>query len=400
MISERIQTIQTSPTVELAAKAIALKEAGQDMVDFSVGEPDFPTPAHIKQAAINALGQDRTKYTANAGMFELRRAVCKKLKGENNLSYSPQQILISSGAKHAFYNVMMSVIEQGDEVIIPSPYWGSYPEIVRLAEGVPVIVEAHETNGFHITAQQLKSKISSKTKAFVFCNPVNPTGAAYSEGQLQQLADVLHDTNILIISDEIYEKLLFDQIEFRSFAQVVSSAEKRAVIINGLSKAFAMTGWRIGYAAGPQEIIEAAAKLQSHSTSAASTISQYAAIAALNGPQEEMKKMVVEFQRRRDFIVKKLNNLPHLSCAVPQGAFYVFPNISAFFGKKYKGAVINNSKDFAAFLLDAAQTVVVPGSGFGAEGFIRISYSTSMAIIKEGIARIANALTDLQRENG
>ena len=392
MLSQRIKNIKSSPTVKMAAQAIALKESGQDIIDFSVGEPDFPTPQHIKQAAIEALEQDYTKYTANAGLLELRQAVCAKLQRENNLHYSPEQILISSGAKHALFNIMLSVIEKGDEVIIPVPYWGSYPEIVRLADGIPVIAETHEADGFHLPAEELQQKITPKTRAFVLCNPVNPTGAAYSQAQLLELAAVLEDRDIFIITDEIYEKLLFDKMEFHSFAEILPSAKERIVIINGLSKAFAMTGWRIGYAAGPQKIIEAASKLQSHSTSAASTISQYAAIAALNGPQTEMEQMVAEFQRRRDFIVKELNMIPGLSCNPPQGAFYVFLNISFFLGKKYKGTVLNNSTDFANFLLKEAGTVVVPGSGFGADDFIRISYSVSMQTLTEGLRRIASSL--------
>ncbi len=392
MLSQRIKNIKSSPTVKMAAQAIALKESGQDIIDFSVGEPDFPTPQHIKQAAIEALEQDYTKYTANAGLLEFRQAVCAKLQRENNLHYSPEQILISSGAKHALFNIMLSVIEKGDEVIIPVPYWGSYPEIVRLADGIPVIAETHEADGFHLPAEELQQKITPKTRAFVLCNPVNPTGAAYSQAQLLELAAVLEDRDIFIITDEIYEKLLFDKMEFHSFAEILPSAKERIVIINGLSKAFAMTGWRIGYAAGPQKIIEAASKLQSHSTSAASTISQYAAIAALNGPQTEMEQMVAEFQRRRDFIVKELNMIPGLSCNPPQGAFYVFLNISFFLGKKYKGTVLNNSTDFANFLLKEAGTVVVPGSGFGADDFIRISYSVSMQTLTEGLRRIASSL--------
>lgn len=395
MISDRIKKIRSSPTVQLAAKAIALKEAGEDIIDFSVGEPDFPTPEYIKRAAIEALAHNATKYTENSGLLELRRAVCKKLKKENNLLFSPEQVLISSGAKHALFNVLLSIIGKEDEVIIPAPYWGSYPEIVRLAEGIPVFAKTQESNGFHLTAKELERKITLRTRAFILCNPVNPTGAAYAEDQLKELAAVLRDRDIFIISDEIYEKLLFDEMLFYSFAEILPSAKDRLIIINGLSKAFAMTGWRIGYAAGPREIVAAAAKLQSHSTSAASTVSQYAAIAALEGPQTEMKQMVLEFQLRRDFIVEKLNAIPGISCNKPQGAFYVFPNISSFFGKTYKGSIIKDSIGFGKFLLEEAKTVVVPGSGFGAEGYVRISYSTSLQNIQKGIRRISDALARL-----
>ncbi len=393
MINKRVKNIKTSSTVEMASKAIALKQQGVELIDFSVGEPDFPTAQHIKDAAIDALKKNYTKYTANNGMQELRLAVSEKLSNENHARYTPEQILVSCGAKHSLFNVMMALIEADDEVIIPSPYWSSYKEITHFARGKAVLVETEEANGFHITADQLDQSITASTRLFILCNPTNPTGAGYSADQLKALANVLVDKDIFIISDEIYEKLFFDNLQFVSFASLSEEIKQRTVLINGLSKAYAMTGWRIGYAAGPAEIISGAAKIQSHSTSAASTISQYAALAALTGPQQEMKKMIAEFQQRRDYLTDQFRNIPGISCNKPQGAFYIFPNISSFFGKEYKGKVIKDSYDFSAYLLEEAKVVVVPGAGFGANDFIRISYSTSMDNIKAGIARIKKALT-------
>lgn len=392
MISQRIKKIKPSPTVEMAAKAIALKEAGRDIIDLSVGEPDFPTPEHIKQAAQTAMAQNFTRYTANSGLLELRQAVASKLHRENELTYSAEQILISSGAKHALFNVLMSIVREGDEVIIPAPYWGSYPEIVRLAGGRPVFVQTPQENGFHIIPEQLEQAITSKTRAFLFCNPVNPTGTAYSQDQLSGLAHVLDKRGILIIADEIYEKLLYDGQVFTSFAAVSKDLKQNTILINGLSKAYAMTGWRVGYAAGPDEIISAAAKIQSHSTSGASTLSQYAAIAALNGPQEIIYEMLTEFECRRNFFIDRLQQISGLVCNMPQGAFYVFPRVSSYFGKQIKGHSINSSTDFANFLLEEAGVVVVPGAGFGAETFIRISYSTSLENLEKGADRIAAVL--------
>jgi len=396
MISQRVKNIRNSPTVEMAAKAIALKEAGEEIFDLSVGEPDFPTPEHIKEAAHQAMVSDLTRYTTNNGLNELREAVAAKLLRENRLNYRPDQILISAGAKHALFNVLMSVIRNGDEVIIPAPYWGSYPEIVRLAGGRPVFVATEQKNGFHITPEQLQNALSPKTRAIVFCNPVNPTGAAYDKEQLNALAQILDKQGTLIIADEIYEKLLYDDQKFTSFAALGKNINQNTILINGLSKAYAMTGWRVGYAAGPVEVISAAAKIQSHSTSAASTISQYAAIAALNGPQVEISKMVMEFQKRRDYFVSHLQDIPGIASNKPQGAFYIFPNISSFFGMMYEGVVINNSIDFANYLLDEAKVVVVPGSGFGADQFIRISYSTSMDKIEQSLIKIKTTLAKLK----
>lgn len=396
MISQRVKNIKASPTVEMAAKAIALKEAGADIIDFSVGEPDFPTADHIKQAAVQAMANNNTRYTANSGLRELREAVALKLSRENNLSYQTDQILISAGAKHALFNVLMSVIRERDEVIIPAPYWGSYPEIVRLAGGRPVFITSRQENDFRLTPENLQKAVTARTRALLFCNPVNPTGTAYNREQLIALASILDKRGIIVIADEIYEKLLYDGQNFTSFAALDENIQKNTILINGLSKAYAMTGWRIGYAAGPAEVISAAAKIQSHSTSAASTISQHAAVAALNGPQDEITQMVREFQKRRDYFLSELEKISGIIANKPQGAFYIFPDISSFFGKGHNNKHIRNSGNVANYLLDEAKVVVVPGSGFGADGFIRISYSTSIEKIKKGMTRLKSALANLQ----
>ncbi len=388
MLTTRIQNITPSATVSIAAKAIALKEAGKDIIDFSVGEPDFPTPDHIKQAAVEALKANHTKYTASNGMLPLREAICSKLESDNGLHYKPEDILVSNGAKQALFNTLLSVVQPGDSVLIPAPYWPSYPEIVKLAGGTPVLAGTDEVSGFHLSAEQLEAAITPATKVFLFCNPVNPTGAAYSKEQLQTLAAVVLKHNLLVISDEIYEKLVYDQLPFVSFAALHPALKERTVVINGLSKAYAMTGWRIGYAAGPRKIIEAAGKIQSHSTSAASTISQYAALAALQGPQDAVGQMLIAFEQRRDLLYAGLQSLPGLHCTKPQGAFYAFPDISFFINGSGRFSEIKDSVDFADFLLEEAGIVVVPGAGFGNDAHIRISFSTDLQQIQKGITAL------------
>ena len=393
-IADRVKRIKSSSTVTMAAKAIALQESGLEIIDFGVGEPDFPTPENIKTAAVTALTENKTKYTTNNGLLDLRQAICEKLETQNRIIYRPEQILVSNGAKHALFNVMMSLIEQGDEVIIPAPYWSSYTEITKLAQGSPIIVNTTEDSGFHINGKQLSVAITDKTKVFILCNPTNPTGAAYSKEQLRDLVEVLVNRKFYIITDEIYEKLFYDNQKFVSLA-AFDKLKDRTIVINGLSKAYAMTGWRIGYAAGPADVIKAAAKLQSHSTSAASTISQYAAIEALRGPQDEMFRMLSEFQKRRNYLMQRMESIPEITCQKPGGAFYVFPNISKYFGKKFSGKKISNSNELADYLLNEARVVSVPGAAFGAEGYLRISYATSISKIKEGVNRLTDALNKL-----
>jgi aspartate aminotransferase len=385
-----------SQTAKISAIAIQMKRNLIDIVDFTVGEPDFPTPSNIKKAAIDAIQKDLTKYTLVPGMVELRQAIINKLKNDNNLEYDLDNIIVTSGAKQSIFNIILSTVGKDDEVIIPGPYWVSYPEMVSIAEGTSVIVQTEEKNSFKISSQQLKDAITDKTKAIILCNPSNPTGAVYSESELESLAEVLEDKNIIIISDEIYEKLTYDDIKYFSVASISPTLKDKTVVINGLSKAYAMTGWRIGYAAGDKELIKRAVKLQGHSTTNAPTISQYAGIEALNGPQVEINKMHQEFERRRNFVFAKLHEIKDISCIKPQGAFYAFPNISAYIGRSYDGNQIRNSGDLAYFLINEAKVVLMPGSAFGSDDHLRISYATSMEQLEKGLSRIESALKILK----
>ncbi|MGE5438442.1 MAG: pyridoxal phosphate-dependent aminotransferase [Bacteroidota bacterium] len=396
MISERIKKIAASPTMKVAAKAIQLKAEGADLVDFSVGEPDFPTPEHIKEAARIGIDNNFTKYTVNEGMLELRIAIAEKLKRENNLEYDPKEILVSNGAKQALFNVVMTLVEEGDEVLIPAPYYVSYPEMVKIAGGKPVTVQTKAEDGFKLMPDALLDAINEKTKALILCSPSNPTGLVYTEKELEALGEVIKEKNIFVISDEVYEKLIYDDIPFASMASVSPELKSLTAVVNGLSKSYAMTGWRIGYAACRREIITGASKIQSHSTSGASSVSQYAGIAALSGPQDTIKVMNKEFKRRRDYIYEKLISVPGVRSTRPSGAFYIFPDLSSFYGKSFNGHTVNNSSDMALYILEKAKVAVVPGIAFGSDDHIRISYSTSMENIVEGVDRIISALGKLK----
>jgi len=396
LLADRINKLNVSPTMKIAAKAISMKAEGYDIIDFSVGEPDLPTPDHIKDAARKALDINYTKYTMNAGSIELRKAIAKKLKDENGLDYKLNEIIVSNGAKQAIYNAIMTLVDEGDEVIIPAPFYVSYPEMVNLAKGKSVVVNTKEENGFKITPAELREAITSNTKVFILCNPCNPTGTAYNETELKALADVLEDEEIYILSDEIYEKLVYDDFKFTSFASLGEKIKAKTVIVNGVSKAFSMTGWRIGYAAAVKEIIEGCNKVQSHSTSGACSISQMASDCALLGSKDFTINMVKEFQRRRDYVLSRLKEIPGITCHKPEGAFYVFPNISSYFDKEYNGTYVRNSYGLANYLLREGKVVVVPGEAFGGDNYIRISYTTSMANLKEGIDRIISALSKLE----
>jgi len=394
--SDRIKNISESQTVKISAKAITMRKAGIDIINLSVGEPDFPTPQNIKEAAKKAIDENKTKYTVNKGIVELRQAIAHKLKEENNLDYDFNNIIVSNGAKQSILMVMMSIVNKGDEVIIPAPYWVSYPEMVGLAEGISVFINASEENGFKITPQQLKDNMSANTKALILCNPSNPTGAAYTRNELEALAEVVEQEDIYVISDEIYEKLVYDDYRFYSIAALSEKVKKKTIVINGLSKAYSMTGWRLGYAAGPEDVIEGANKMQSHSTSNTSSISQYAGLEALTGPQYEISRMRSEFEKRRNFVLYKLDNIPGIKCQKPAGAFYVFPNVSSFYGKEYNGMFIRNSYGLAYYLLREAQVALVPGGAFGSDNHIRISYATSMENLEKGMTRITEALAKLK----
>ncbi|KUO59667.1 aspartate aminotransferase [bacterium BRH_c32] len=395
-VSKRINNIIESPTMKVAAEAKGMQARGEHVIDLSVGEPDFPTPRNIKDAAIEAIGNNMTRYTVNPGTVELRKAIQNKFKNDHNLDYTLNEIIVSNGAKQSIFNAVQSIIYIDDEAIIPAPYWVSYPEMITLAHGKPVIVETTEESGFKITPEQLKNSVTPATKLLILCNPSNPTGSAYTKEELEAIAAVAEEHDFYIISDEIYEKLIYEDYKFVSFAELNESMKKRTIVINGVSKAYAMTGWRIGYAAGPENIIKGINKLQSHSTSNASSISQAATVEALNGNQEVVEEMRLEFEKRRNYFYEVITSLEGITCYKPEGAFYLFPNIRHYFGKSTEVMKIEHSFDLSMYLLYEAKVATVPGSSFGAEGFLRLSYATSMENLIEGFERIKTALAKLK----
>ncbi|MDR2665894.1 MAG: pyridoxal phosphate-dependent aminotransferase [Endomicrobium sp.] len=391
-ISKRVQSIKPSLTLEIDAKAKALKQQGVDVINFGVGEPDFDTPTNIKEAAISAISSGFTKYCPVAGTPELKNAIINKLKRDNNLTYSHEEIIVSCGAKHSIYNVFQSIIDDGDEVIIPAPFWVSYTDMVILAGGKPVIIQTNDKTDFKVTSEEIEKILTSKTKAIIVNSPSNPTGATYTPDELKAIAKICVKHKVIIISDDIYEKLTYGNFKFTSIVEVCPEAKELTILVNGVSKAYSMTGWRIGYAAGPKNIISAMAKLQSQSTSNASSISIKASVEALNGTQDYVEYMRQEFEKRRNYIVERLNKIKGITCRKPEGAFYVFPNIKSLFGKAFKEKLINTDIEFADYLLDMAKIAVVPGSVFGLEGYIRLSYATSIENIKGGIDRLITIL--------
>ncbi len=395
ILSNRAKGLKPSPTLAINAKAKAMQAQGIRVVSFGAGEPDFDTPENIKRAAIKSIEEGFTKYTAVGGIDELKDAVIQKFQRDNQLTYKRSQILISCGGKHSFYNLAQALFDRGDEVIIPAPYWVSYPPMVALAEATPVIIETKEENGFKVTPEELKKAITPRTKALVLNSPSNPTGSAYTKKELEKIAEIAISHKFFVISDEIYEKIVYDGFEFRSIASLGEEIKGRTIIVHGVAKTYAMTGWRIGYTAGPEEIISAMSNIQSQSTSNPTSISQKASVEALIGPQEEVKKMVSAFTERRNYIVDRLNEISGVSCFKPIGAFYVFPNFSEYYGKSYQGKRLSNSTELADYFLDVAKVAVVPGVEFGADPFERLSYATSMKDIREGIDRIEEALRKL-----
>ena len=394
-LSSRISAIKPSPTLAITAKANALKAEGRDIIGFGAGEPDFDTPINIKMAAIKAIEEGFTKYTPVDGIVELKDAIIHKLQRDNQLSYSRSQVVVSCGAKHTLYNLIQVLCEEGDEVIIPSPYWVSYLDMVVLSGARPVIIKTNESQGFKMYPQQLEGTINEKTKVIILNSPSNPAGVVYNASELDALAKIVLKRGILVISDDIYEKIIYDGLPFSNITSVNEEMKNLSIVVNGVSKAYSMTGWRIGYAAGPEEIIAAVTKLQSQNTSNPTSIAQKAAVEALNGNQDGVAEMAAEFSKRRDVIVEKLNAIPGITCMNPQGAFYVFPDISALFGRSYQGRTISNSSDLAAYLLDEADVAVVPGVDFGHDDHIRLSYATSMKNIEEGLKRIQSAVMNL-----
>jgi len=395
-LAARVAKVKPSETLAITAKANALRAQGRDVIGFGAGEPDFDTPDHIKKAAIAAIEAGFTKYTPVGGTEELKDAIIRKLKVDNNLEYKRSEIVVSCGAKHSLYNLAQALFGEGDEVIIPAPYWVSYPDIVVLAGGTPVILDTLEKDGFKMKPEQLKAAITGRTKAVILNSPSNPTGAAYSPDDLKALADVLTPTDIIIISDDIYEKILYADYPFANMVTVNPNLKDRAIVINGVSKAYAMTGWRIGYAAGPEAIIGAISKIQSQNTSNPTSISQKASVAALNGDQSVVAMMVGEFRKRKDYIVAALNDIPGIRCLMPEGAFYVFPNVSGIYGRSFAGRKITDSTAFIEYLLDEANVATVPGAAFGSDAHIRLSYATSLKNIEEGVKRIKNAVAKLK----
>ncbi len=391
-LSKRVQAIKPSPTLVIDAKAKALKAKGIDIISFGTGEPDFDTPQNIKDVAIDAINKGFTKYCPVSGTLDLKNAIINKFKEDNNLEYTKEEIIVSCGAKHSLYNVFQTIFDDGDEVIIPAPYWVSYPDMAVLAGAKPVFINTTDKNHFKVVASDIEKVITKKTKAFILNSPSNPTGNTYTKEELTEIANVCVKNNLLIISDEIYEKLVYDNFKFFSIAQVSKEVKEHTIVINGVSKAFAMTGWRIGYTAGPKEIISAMTKIQSQSTSNPTSISLKAATEALNGNKDCLETMRKEFERRRNYIVERLNKINGINCLKPEGAFYVFPNISGLLGKEYNGKLVNTDMEFADYLLDEAKIAVVPGSAFGAEGYIRLSYATSMENIVNGIDRLEQSI--------
>jgi aspartate aminotransferase len=395
-IAKRAKAIKPSPTLAMAAKAKAMKAQGIDVVDFGVGEPDFDTPENVKQAGIRAIQSGFTKYTPAGGTDELKDAVVDKFKKDNGLSYERSQVLISCGAKHSLYNIAEALFDPGDEVIIPSPYWVSYPDQVILNDALPVIVETTEQEGFRVSAAKLEKAITKRTKAIILNSPSNPTGLAYDRKTLEEIAAVAVKHGIYVISDEIYEKLVYDGFTHISIASLNAEIKELTIVVNGVSKSHAMTGWRIGYAAGPKDVIAAMSNIQSQSTSNPASISQKAALEALRGPQDFLPAMNAEFDKRRKFMVERLNKVQGVTCMLPVGAFYAFPNVSKLYGRSAGGKAVRNSADLAAYLLDTAKVALVSGDSFGADAYIRLSYATSMEIIKKGMDRIEEAVNALQ----
>ncbi|MCD6035576.1 MAG: aspartate transaminase [Rickettsiales bacterium] len=398
LIASRLDSIKPSPTIAVSNKAKELQEAGKDVIGLGAGEPDFDTPENIKQAAIAAIKAGDTKYTGVDGTTALKKAICAKFKRENGLEYKTSEITVGTGAKQVLYNALMATLNEGDEVIIPAPYWVSYPDMVALAGGTPVFVECREEKGFKLTASDLEKAITPKTKWLILNSPSNPSGAAYNQAEMKALTDVLvKHPHVYVMSDDIYEHVRYGGFAFVTPAQVEPKLFSRTLTINGVSKAYAMTGWRIGYAGGPEPIIKAIAIIQSQSTSNPCSISQAASVEALNGPQDYLSMSQKAFEKRRNLVVERLNAIDGITCRTPEGAFYVFPSCKGVFGKKTPaGKSIQNSNDFATYLLEDALVAVVPGIAFGSEGYFRISYATSDAVLENACARIKAACEKLE----
>ncbi len=393
-LSKKGLEISPSVTLEITAKAKAMKSEGIDVISFGAGEPDFNTPKSIQKEGIRAIEEGLTRYTAASGITELKEAVCEKLKRDNDLVYEPENIIISSGAKHSIYNALMAILNPEDEVIISIPYWVSYPEMVKIAGGKPIFIQTREENGFKFNVDDLNNVLTDKTKAIILNSPSNPTGAIYTKDELGAIANWAVENNVFVISDEIYEKLIYDDLKHVSIANLGDEIKDLTIVINGMSKAYAMTGWRIGYAAAHRDIAKIMSNIQSHTTSNPCSISQYASVEGLIGEQENVLEMKKHFEERRNYMTEAVNSIKGLSCKKPKGAFYIMINFKELKGKAINGQVINSSLDLANLLLDKGNVAVVPGIGFGDDDYIRLSYATSMENIKEGLNRIKDIVEE------
>ncbi len=394
MLADRLKALVPSPTLGVQARAQSMRARGLDIISFGAGEPDFDTPERIKEAAIRALRRGQTKYTEAVGILELREAVCRKLKRDNGLDYEPGDVLISCGAKHTLYNLAVALLNPAEEVLIPAPYWVSYPEQVKLVGAVPVPVPTEEAHGFQVDPSRLSAAITPRTRAVILNSPNNPTGAVLSSSALRAVAELAVTRDLLLVSDECYEALTYEGRHV-SVASLAPEIKARTIVVNTCSKAYAMTGWRIGYAAGPRTLIKAMGDVQSQVTSNPSSIAQWAAVEALGGPQDDVAKMAGEFDQRRRVMVEGLNAIPGVRCVMPGGAFYAFPNVAGLFGRRWQGRPLQGSMDVTAFLLEAARVAVVPGLDFGSDAHVRLSYATGLATIKEGLARMDAAVRSL-----
>lgn len=392
-LSKKALKISASPTLAIDSKYKEMKAKGIDVIGFGCGEPDFDTPKNIKEAAINAIREGQTKYTPASGTLALKKAICQKLKRDNGLDYDTDCIVVSNGAKHSLINAFNAIINPGDEIILPAPYWVSYSEMIKMADGIPVFIYTTEENNFKFTADQLKKAITPKTKALVLNSPNNPTGMVYSKSELSDIAKVAVENDLFVISDEIYEKLIYGNDKHVSIASFNDEIKKRTILVNGVSKSYAMTGWRIGFTAANPEVTKVMANMQSHASSNPSSVSQAAALEALEGPQDTVEEMRKVFEERRNYMVERINSIKNVSCVVPEGAFYVMMNIKNIIGKTIGGHKINNSDDFCSVLLEKSLVALVPCSGFGVEGYVRWSYATSMENIEKGLDRLEEFLS-------
>lgn len=395
-VAKKMLTLSPSLTLAISAKAKAMKQAGESVVSFSVGEPDFNTPDPIVEAAKAALDNGHTKYTPSSGLLPLRKAICEKFKRDNGLDYEPSQIIVSNGAKHSIFNACYALLDEGDEVIIPEPYWLTYPEVVKVCGGVPKYLSCKKENKYKFSAEELKAAITPKTKLLIFNSPSNPTGAVYGEEEVRAIAAVCEEAGIFVLADEIYEKLCYNGVKPFSIAKVSEKMKDLTITVNGVSKTYAMTGWRVGYLAAPKDVAKAIDSFQSHATSNACSISQYATIAALNLPEAEIEKMVRVFEQRRAKLLSLIAEIDGVKAIEPDGAFYVMLVVGGLYGKNYHGKTIENSIDFADALLDAEKVATVPGVSFGADDCLRLSYSLSEADIEEGLKRIKRFVSELK----